>query len=113
MEFLKRFWRSTPPGTCEASVGTSFDTLPPDELTAHLQIDRYGDFLLTEAIRPSYDVKVTPRPGYRHDTFPDGTNGKEIPVLAAAASRENLFDLFLELLDPLGDRVDVVLESSH
>jgi hypothetical protein len=31
----------------------------------------------------------------------------------ASASREQLFDLFLELLDPLGDEVDVVLETSH
>ncbi len=31
----------------------------------------------------------------------------------AAASRERLFDLFIELIDPLGDVVDVVLETSH
>jgi hypothetical protein len=31
----------------------------------------------------------------------------------ASASRENVFDLFLDLLDPLGNDVDVVLESSH
>jgi hypothetical protein len=31
----------------------------------------------------------------------------------AAASRERLFDTFMELLDPLGAVVDVVLETSH
>jgi len=31
----------------------------------------------------------------------------------AAASRERLFDTFMELLDPLGNVVDVVLETSH
>jgi len=36
-----------------------------------------------------------------------------VPVLAAAVSREHLFDLFLELLEPLGEVVDVVLETSH
>ena len=31
----------------------------------------------------------------------------------AAASREHLFDLFMDLLDPLGNDVKVVLETSH
>ncbi len=31
----------------------------------------------------------------------------------AAASREKLFDMFMELIDPLGSEVDVVLETSH
>jgi hypothetical protein len=30
-----------------------------------------------------------------------------------AASREKLFDIFMDLLDPLGFEVDVVLETSH
>lgn len=34
-------------------------------------------------------------------------------MLAAAVSAERLFDVFLELLRPLGEVVDVVLESSH
>jgi len=34
-------------------------------------------------------------------------------VLMAAASKDELFDLFLSMLDPLGDEVDVVLETSH
>jgi hypothetical protein len=113
MEFLKRFWRQASAGTCEPAASTSFDQLTPEQLDAHLQVDRYGDFLLTEAIRPSYDVQVTPRSGYRHDSFSDGGKGKHIPVLAASASRERLFEIFMDLLDPLGDRVDVVLESSH
>ena len=36
-----------------------------------------------------------------------------IPLLIAAASSEILFDLFLDLLKPLGETCDVVLESSH
>ena len=35
------------------------------------------------------------------------------PVLMAAASHEILFELFMELLEPLGDEVDVVLETSR
>ena len=33
--------------------------------------------------------------------------------MAASVSREKLFDLFLDLLDPLGKVVDLVLETSH
>jgi len=83
------------------------------KLTAHLQVDRYGDFWLTEAIRPSLDLQVVPRQGFRIDTYRDVRAGIEVPVLVAAVSREQLFDLFLDLLDPLGPVVDVVLETSH
>jgi hypothetical protein len=113
MGFLKRFWRSGAAPTCAETSASSFETVSSAQLAAHLHVDRYGEFLLTEAVRPSLDVKITPRAGYRHDSFHDGSRGKEIPVLAAAASREQLFEVFVDLLDPLGDRVDVVLESSH
>jgi hypothetical protein len=83
------------------------------ELATHLQVDRYGDFRLTEAIRPSLDLQVIPRQGYRIETYRDDSAGLRVPVLAASVSRENLFDTFLELLRPLGDEVDVVLETSH
>jgi hypothetical protein len=85
----------------------------PAQLTAHLQVDHYGDFWLTEAIRPSLDLQVVPRQGFRVDTYRDVRAGLEVPVLVAAVSRERLFDLFLELLEPLGEVVDVVLETSH
>jgi hypothetical protein len=86
---------------------------PTDKLTVHLQKDRYGDFWLTNAIRPSLQRHVTPRQGFRVETYRDADAGIKVPVLAAAVSREHLFDLFLDLLDPLGDVVDVVLETSH
>lgn len=84
-----------------------------DKLAAHLQVHCYGDFRLTEAIRPSLDLQVVPRQGYRIDTFRDEKCGLEVPVLAAAVSSELLFDLFLALLPSLGELVDVVLETSH
>jgi hypothetical protein len=76
-------------------------------------VDRYGDFLLTEAIRPSLDLQVVPRQGFRIDVYRDPRAGLQVPVLAAQLSRERLFDLFLALLEPLGEVVDVVLETSH
>ncbi len=84
-----------------------------EKLTAHLRVDRYGDFQLTDAIRPALHVPVVPRQGFRVDVYRDARAGLRVPVLAAAISREQLFDVFLALLAPLGDAVDVVLETSH
>jgi hypothetical protein len=84
-----------------------------ERLAGHLQVDRYGDFWLTDAIRPSLDRQVVPRQGFRIDTYRDKRAGLQVPVLAASVSRERLFEVFLDLLDPLGDVVDVVLETSH
>ncbi len=84
-----------------------------EKLARHLRTDRYGDFRLTDAVRPSLDLQVVPREGFRIETYRDPKAGLTIPVLAAAVSSERLFDCFLSLLDPLGEVVDVVLETSH
>jgi hypothetical protein len=113
MGFLKKFFRnvfregSMPPGT------SSFEHLSEEELEAHLGVARYGSFVLTEAVRPSYDLQVIPSQGYRHDCYHDEQNRTRVPVLMAAVSHEYLFETFMELLDPLGPVVDVVLETSH
>jgi hypothetical protein len=80
---------------------------------AHLRVDRYGDFVLTDAIRPASHVPVVPREGYRQGVYRDAATRARLPLLAASLSREKLFDAFLELLSPLGETVDVVLETSH
>jgi hypothetical protein len=85
----------------------------PEQLAAHLRVSRYGDFELTDAIRPAPHVPVTPRQGYRKEVYSDDRAGLHVPVLAAAVSRERLFDVFLDLVEPLGDVVDLVLETSH
>jgi hypothetical protein len=82
-------------------------------LAAHLRVDQYGDFRLTEAVRPAPGVPVVPRQGYRREIYRDAKADLRVPVLACSVSRENLFDLFLALLEPLGPVVDVVLETSH
>lgn len=113
MGFLKKFFRnvfrdgSVPVGT------SSFERLSEEELEAHLGVARYGDFLLTEAVRPSYDLQVVPAQGYRHDRYRDEQNRADVPVLMVAVSGENLFETFMDLIDPLGNVVDVVLETSH
>ena len=112
MSFLTDFLKTRPSGP-PAGKPSSFGGLSDAALEAHLKVARYGDFTLTDAVRPAYDLAVTPKNGYRHDHFTDSGSGVRVPVLMASASREKLLDLFLDLLDPLGDEVDVVLESSH
>lgn len=113
MSFLKRFFKNVFRDGAPHTTASSFENLTEEQLEAHMKIARYGDYLLTEAIRPSFDLQVVPCAGYRHDTYRDKDTGVDIPVLMASASREVLFDLFLDLLDPLGFEVDVVLETSH
>jgi len=88
-------------------------TPDPAALEAHMARDTYGRFTLTNAIRPGWQLDIVPRAGYRHDAYVDPTSGARMPALVAAVSAEGLFETFLELLEPLGDTVDVILESSH
>ncbi len=113
MGFLKRFTKTTSRDEVSIKGHSSFESVSPDQLEEHLNVARYGSFLLTDAVRPAYDLQVVPGAGYRRDTYRDKETGADVPVLMAAESREQLFDLFLDLLDPLGDEVDVVLETSH
>lgn len=115
MGFLKNFFQNVflEEEGRSTTAHSSFEQLSREELEAHLGVKRYGDFTLTEAIRPSYDLKVVPRQGYRHDAYHDTDSNTHLPVLMASASHENLFELFIELLEPLGNVVDVVLETSH
>lgn len=113
MGFLKKFLKSgyrdgdTPHGV------NGFQSLSENQLEEHMSVARYGDFTLTDAVRPSYNLEVIPETGYRHEWYVDSESGARIPVLMSSVSREWLFDSFLSLLDPLGESVDVVLETSH
>jgi hypothetical protein len=114
MGFLKKFFRNVfHEGATHADPSSSFEYLSEDQLEAHLGISQYGQFELTDAVRPSYDLKVQPKQGYRHDLYIDEENNSRVPVLMASASRDQLFDLFMEMIQPLGQVVDVVLETSH
>lgn len=114
MGFLKRILRSTgPEGSVRTDPRGRFEQLSDDELQAHMGIDRYDSFYLTNAIRPSYDLHIIPRQGFRHDEYRDDASGSVIPVLMASATRSVLLDLLLDLIEPLGPVVDVVLETSH
>lgn len=98
----------------EDAVSQSFPhSATSTQLEEHLSIARYGSFLLTDAIRPAFDLKVVPSAGWRTDNYRDAETQIEVPVIMAAQTKERLFELFMDLLDPLGDHVDVVLETSH
>ncbi len=87
--------------------------MTPDRLATHLSVNSYGSFTLTDAIRPGTGLPVRPRQGYRTGVFRDRRARLRLPMLSASVSAERLFDVFLALLEPLGDVVHVVLESSH
>ena len=114
MGFLKRILRPASDETSAMAVAPgSFERLSDEELQVHMGIRTYGMFELTDAIRPSYDVQIAPRQGFRYDKYVDETTGKSTPVIMAAATRSILMDTFLEMIDHLGSVVDVVLETSH
>ncbi len=113
MGFLKRFFRNVLHEGMPTPRTSSFEHLSEEELEAHLGVQRYGSFWLTDAVRPSYDLQVVPQQGFRRDVYQDEETRVRVPVLMASASQETLFELFMELLEPLGSEVDVVLETSH
>lgn len=113
MGFLQRYLKNPKREGASVTEKSSFLNLSEDQLEAHLSVNRYANFVLTDAVRPSYDLQVVPQAGYRHDEFHDQETGIRIPVCMAAISREKIVDLFFDLLDPCGDEVDVVLETSH
>lgn len=114
MGFLKRILRNN---TTEESgsmlTSGSFEMLTEEELQTHMGINTYGPFDLTDAIRPSYDLQVVPRQGFRFDEYVDEQNQASTPVIMASATRHRIMELFLDLIDHLGPVVDVVLETSH
>ena len=102
-----------PPSTADSPPKGSFEAATEGQLAAHLQVNQYDSFELTEAVRPAMDLKIRPSQGYRHDTYIDEESGAKVPVIMAAASKEILFPLFMNMISRLGSVVDVVLESSH
>lgn len=69
-------------------------------------------FQLTEAVRPGPCSPVHPVEGFRRELW-RGPKGERVPLLAVSVSREKILELFLALLEPLGNTVDVILESTH
>lgn len=113
MGFLKNFFSNTSSSDAAPTSTSSFAKLSDEQLESHLRVVRYGDFLLTDAIRPSFDLKVVPQQGFRHECYRDSETNSKVPVLMCSISRERIFEVFMDLLEPFGNVVDVVLETSH
>jgi hypothetical protein len=113
MGFLKNYFQNVFDEEVAPQRASSFDRLSEEQLEAHLGVRRYGDFELTDAVRPSFDLEVVPSAGFRHDVYREEENRVSVPVLMAAQSRGRLIETFMDLLEPLGHVVDVVLETSH
>jgi len=113
MGFLKKVIKNTHREGGVESLSSGFDHLSEEQLEHHLSLKQYGSFRLTDAIRPSYNLEAVPSAGYRRDTYYDSRTGVEIPVIIAAQTDQRVMDLFIDLLDPLGEEVDLILETSH
>lgn len=83
----------------------------PADFSIHLERNKYGNFVLTDAIRPSPNLEVVPRQGYTQSVWRE--EHFQIPVIGVSASAEVLFPLWRDLLDLMPKEIDVVLESSH
>lgn len=114
MGFLNQFFEDVfSQNAAKPAKTSSFQQISNEELQVHLNISKYDGFELTDAIRPSYDIRIKPQQAYRYDCYVDEENGSNVPVIMAAATKDELFEIFLELIEPLGENVDVVLETSH
>jgi hypothetical protein len=113
MGFLKNFFTNVFPDQAPTHAASGFGKLSESELEAHLGVARYGDFELSDAVRPSYNLEVVPSAGYRHDVYRDEENRTNVPVIMAAVTKRSVMETFMSLVEPLGDVVDVVLETSH
>lgn len=67
----------------------------------------------SEAVRPAPDVQFTPAVGYRPDVYINPTRDFRVPALAVSVDRGRMLDIFAALTTLLGDRVDMILETSH
>src|SRR3954452_5834108 len=113
MSFLQRFLERVLRTNPSRMPRTGFDDLSQDQLDAHLKVGKYGSFSLTDAVRLSFGLEIVPREGYRRDVYRDPETGNTMPVLAASVSSERLFEVLMELLTPLGEELDVLMESRH
>ena len=121
MGTLKRFYRNVLQNHLSFAADMHEDRIHALELESHLAIATYNDFTLTDAVRPSFDLKIIPEQGYKYERLTLAADSAATtprtrwlkPILVVSVSLEHLFETFLDLLDPLGNTVSVVLETSH
>lgn len=85
----------------------------PEQLSRQVLIEQHKALQLTAAVEPAPERSVVPREGYRRQMYSDAKRRLRIPTLAAAMSRDDLFPALMDMIESLGEVVDVVLETSH
>ena len=123
MGTLKRFYRNVLQNRISFASGMNEDRIHALELESHLATVTYGNFTLTDAVRPSFDLSIVPEQGYKYERLKLGADDMTLfqrvrsrwlmPILSISISLDHLFETFLDLLNPLGSTVNVVLETSH
>ena len=64
------------------------------KLAAHLQVDRYGSFQLTDAVRPALELRVIPCEGFRIDLYKDPRAHAFASRSWRRRSRESTYSMF-------------------
>lgn len=77
--------------------------LDGEELNALRRQDMYGDLRLTDAVRPPPGTAL--HEGFKFDADPRDENAR--PIVVAAATREKLLDVLMELIADTGDWLEV------
>lgn len=119
MGTLERFYRNARQNRLSVLTEDNEARIRSVDMESHLATSIYDGFTLTDAVRPSLDLSIIPQQGYKHEQLIP-SNGRSLLrtyhpklILAISISRDQLFDTFLELLNPLGATVSVILETSH
>src|SRR5829696_8813633 len=113
MGFLKNFFTNVYANETQVRPATGFQQLSYVELEAHLNVCRYGEFELTDAVRPSYTLEVVPSAGYRHDVYRDEETPPEIPFLRAPVTRWRIMDLFVSHTNRLATAAKKSPKTTH
>ena len=82
------------------------------QLEEDLKKDNYNGFLLTKAVRLDAKTTLLPENGFKLVWCQIDKNTRERALLVCA-SREILWDLFIDFVSITGSVTDVCLESSH
>ena len=58
MSYLNRFFQEAFDGSDKPQEFNSFEAVTDEQLAAHLKVNQYDSFQLTEAVRPAMDLKI-------------------------------------------------------
>ncbi len=85
------------------------------KINAHFAKSRYGNFELTDAVRPAFGSSFVPTEGYKLTESLVRSSEKllAVPTLMIAVTRASLLPLLRDLITPLGKMVHVVITTTY